>query len=97
MNQTLNAGSTALFTCQVTGAPIPSISWYFNGVPVEKANTMKYMISETSLNPIAKRSTLTINNVELSEMGTYTCNATNLISSDISSAALTVNGEWVII
>ena len=54
---------------------------------------MKYMISETSLNPIVKRSMLTINNVELSEMGTYTCNATNLVSSDLSTATLTVNGE----
>jgi len=91
----LNAGSTALFTCQATGTPIPSISWYFNGILVDELNIMKYIISETSLNSIVKRSTLTINNVELSEMGSYTCNATNLVSSDLSTAVLTVNGEWV--
>ena len=93
LNQTLHAGDTAIFTCQVTGTPITNITWYFNGVPVETANTMKYVVSETSFNPTFKESKLSINNVELSEMGVYTCNASNIISSDISSGMLTVNGE----
>ena len=95
LNQTLHAGDTAIFTCQVNGTPLPNIIWYFNGVSVKTANTMKYEISETSFNPTFKESRLAINNVELSEMGVYTCNATNLISSDISSGVLTVNGEWL--
>ena len=92
-NQTLHAGDTAIFTCQVTGTPIPNIIWYFNGVPVETDNAMKYVVSETSFNPTFKESRLAINNVELSEMGVYTCNASNIISSDISSGMLTINGE----
>ena len=31
--------------------------------------------------------------MELSDVGTYTCNATNVVSSDTSSGVLTVNGE----
>ena len=37
--------------------------------------------------------TLTITNVELSDVGTYTCNATNAISNDTSSGVLTVNSK----
>ena len=31
--------------------------------------------------------------VESSDVGTYTCNATNVVSSDTSSGVLTVNGK----
>ena len=32
-------------------------------------------------------------NVQSSDVGTYTCNATNVLSSDTKSGVLTVNGE----
>ena len=83
----------AFFTCKVSGTPIPNISWYFNGALVEKVNTMKYMISETKFNPKTKNSTLTIMRVELSDIGTYTCNATNIVSSNTTSGMLIVNGK----
>ena len=92
-NQVLNEGDTAFFTCQATGIPIPNISWYFNGAPVEKNNTMKYMISDTSLNPIAKNSSLTVVNILPSDNGTYTCVAANFASSDSSSGVLNVNSK----
>ena len=97
VNQTINEEDTALFTCQATGTPIPNISWYFNGVPVDEANTMKYMISEMLLNTIAKSSTLTVLKVQTSDTGTYTCKAFNFASTDISSGVLTVNGKDVIV
>jgi len=95
INQTLNDGDTALFTCQATGNPIPNISWYFNGVPVKKDNATKYniMISEMSLNSIAKSSTLTIMNVQSPDIGTYTCEAINFASTDTSSGVLTIKGK----
>ena len=91
INQMVNEGDTALVTCLASGKPIPNISWYFNDAPVEKANTMKYMISEMFLNPITKNSTLAIMNLTLSDMGTYTCSAVNQVSSDSSPGVLTVN------
>ena len=89
--QTQNQGGTASFTCQATGEPTPTINWYFNSVLL--ANGAKHTISETSANTITINSRLTIMSVESSDVGTYTCNATNVVSSDTSSGVLTVNGE----
>ena len=93
MDQAQIEGDTASFTCQVVGEPVPTIRWYFNSVLVDEANTMKYTISVMSLNANTISNTLTIMNVESSDVGTYTCNATNVLSSDTSSGVLTVNGE----
>jgi len=94
MDGTQNEGDTASFTCQVTGKPIPTVTWYFNDGLLHETNTMKYTISMMSLNITTISNTLTVMNVVSSDMGTYTCNATNVISTDISSGVLTVNGEY---
>ena len=96
MDQTQNEGDIVSFTCQVTGEPVPTITWYFNSAPVDEANTMKYIISMESLNPTTISSILTIMNVQSSDVGTYTCNATNVVSSDTSSGVLTVNGKLIL-
>jgi len=83
-----NEGAIANFDCQATGLPVPIISWYFNDVPVDVTNTMKYNV----LSNAPGQSTLRINNVQSSDVGTYTCNATNIVSSDTSSGVLIVNG-----
>jgi len=93
MDQAQNETDTASFTCQATGEPVPAISWYFNDVPVNVTDTTKYTISVMSLNVTTNSSTLTIISVQSSDVGTYTCNATNVVSIDISSVVLTVNGE----
>ena len=95
MDQAENEGNSAYFICQVTSEPIPSISWYFNDVPVDEANTMKYSITISS-NTTTITNTLTIMSVESSDVGTYTCNATNVVSTDASSGVLTVNGELLL-
>ena len=97
MDQTQNEGDTASLTCQATSEPVPTISWYFNGTPVDEANTMNYTISMMSLNITTNSSTLKIMNVQSSDVGTYTCNATNVISTDTSSGVLTVNGELLLL
>ena len=94
MDQAENEEDTASFTCQATGEPVPTISWYFNSTLL--ANGPKHTISETSVNTTTTTtisSTLTIMSVESSDVGTYTCDATNVVSSDTSSGVLTVNGE----
>ena len=90
MDRTENEGNIASFSCQATGEPVPTISWYFNDVPVDVTNTVKYTVISTS----PGQSSLRINNVQSSDVGTYTCNATNVVSSDTSSGVLTVNGEF---
>ena len=91
MDQIRDEGDTTSFTCQATGEPVPTISWYFNSALL--VNGAKHTISETSVNTTTISSTLTIMSVESSDVGTYTCNATNVVSSDTSSGVLTVNGE----
>ena len=92
MNETQNESGIASFTCQTDGEPLPTISWYFNGAPLDESNTAKYMITDRSIQN-AISDILNIRNVESSDAGTYTCNATNVVSSDTSSGILTVNGE----
>ena len=91
LDQTQNQGGTVSFTCQATGEPASIISWYFNNTLL--ANGAKHTISETSVNTTTINSILTIMSVESSDVGTYTCNATNVVSSDTSSGVLTVNGK----
>ena len=94
MNETQDEGAAASFACQATGEPVPIISWYFNGIPITNdIGVDKYDISETSVNTTTINSTLTIISVKSSDVGTYTCNATNVVSSDTSSGVLIVNGE----
>ena len=96
MNQAINEGNTASFTCQAPSNPVSVINWYYNGAPVNNEPDMsKYIISQSSLNATTIINTLMITNVRSSDVGTYTCNATNVVSSDTSSGVLTVNGELV--
>ena len=95
MDQAQNEEDTASFTCQATGDPLPTISWYFNGVLL--VNGIEHMILTMLLNTTTINNTLTIMNVQSSDVGTYTCNATNVVSTDTSSGVLTVNGELSII
>ena len=94
MDQTEDEEGTDSFTCQATGGPVPTISWYFNGAPVNNETDVdKYDITDMEVDTTTISSTLTIMSVESSDVGTYTCNATNVVSSDTSSGVLTVNGE----
>ena len=94
MDETEDERGAASFTCQATGEPVPTISWYFNGIPISNDTDVdKYDISETSVNTTTINSTLTIMSMESSDVGTYICNATNVVSSDTSSGVLTVNGK----
>ena len=96
MDQTVNEGSDAIFVCTVTSEPVPTISWYFNGAPVDEANADKYTITPRELMNNAYVRMLNIKEISSSDVGTYTCNATNVVSTDTSSGVLTVNGELLL-
>ena len=90
-DQTQDEDDSVDFTCQATGKPVPSISWYFNDVPVNMS-TDKYSITTMSVNVTSNSSRLVVNSVQSSDVGTYTCKATNILSTDISYGVLSVNG-----
>ena len=90
IDQVQTARDEVTFTCQAISEPISIIRWYFNDIPVHESD--KYEISTELLNYNNRISKLTVKSVESSDVGTYTCNATNGISVDKSSGVLSVNG-----
>ena len=92
MYQSINEGDTAYFTCKADGEPLPIISWYFNGALLNQINTSKYLFTEIRrVSSVVE--TLNIVNAQSSDAGTYTCNATNVVSTDTSSGVLTFRSE----
>ena len=86
------------FSCQSVGEPVPDISWYLNDVMINVSdNSRKYMIVSRSLNITTTENTLTVYNVTSSDVGTYTCNASNIIGSVTSSGILTVTSKFLVI
>ena len=82
------------FLCQAVGEPVPDISWYFNDVMINVSdNSSKYMIMSRSLNITTTKNTLTVYNVTSSDVGTYTCNSSNIIGSVTSFGILTVTSK----
>ena len=93
IDHVINETYPAVFTCHATGEPVPDINWYFNGVMINVSDTNKYMIMSTSINTTTIENTLTVYNVTSSDVGTYTCIASNIIGDDQSFGILTVNGK----
>ena len=96
-NETRDQEENVTFLCQAVGEPVPYISWYFNDVMINVSdNSSKYMIVSRSLNITTTENTLTVYNVTSSDVGTYTCNASNFIRSVTSSGIFTVTSEYSI-
>ena len=88
----VNETNTVTFGCKAVGQPVPTISWYFNGVMVN-VSAIKLYSNISLLNRTLVKGLLVITNVQLSDVGTYTCHAENIIGIDRSSGILTVNGK----
>ena len=94
-NEIRDQEDNVTFLCEAVGEPVPDISWYFNDVMVNVSdNSSKYMIDSRSLNITTTENTLTVYNVTSSDVGTYTCNASNIIGSVSSSGILTVTSKF---
>ena len=94
-NEISNQTENVTFLCQAVGEPVPDISWFFNGTMINASdNSSKYMIMSRSLNITTTENTLTVNDVASSDVGTYTCNSSNMIGSVTSSGILTVTSKF---
>ena len=92
-----NQEENVTFSCEAVGEPVPDINWYFNDVMINVSdNSSNYMIVSRSLNITTTENTLTVYNVTSSDVGTYTCNASNIIGSVIDFGILTVASKLVV-
>ena len=66
------AGVAVTFSCSVTGSPIPSITWLHNNNAINSSDSITITTQEQTLN-----TTLTISNVQQSDIGNYQCRAEN--------------------
>ena len=96
MDLLINETNPTKFVCQANGVPVPYVKWYFNGDMINLSNNSKYNISLMALNESVIESTLNIINVKSSDVGSYTCEAENIIGKDQSSGVLTVNGKCIV-
>jgi len=84
-NQTIGLGATARFSCQSSGDPAPSITWYKDGAQVQPGSRY-FILSNNSL---------VITNAVDSDKGWFTCLARNAAGSAQDKAYLFVTGKAV--
>ena len=72
LDQTVSEGESVTFSCEVSGDPLPSLSWIDGD-----GNTIETSSRLTILMPTPNSITLTIPVVALSDAGEYTCLAEN--------------------
>ena len=87
-----NETNPVTFSCQATGEPVPTVTWYFDGAVLNVSDTSEYSVS-SSTNGTVFTSSITILNTQSSDAGIYTCEAENFLATDRSSGILTINGE----
>ena len=87
-----------MFTCNATSRPRPIITWWRydeNGSRVQLVNEMDKVVIESM--PFGEErertSSLTILDVQPSDVGTYQCQAENGVSTAEQNATLTVYGK----
>ena len=86
----------AVFTCNATARPRPTITWFRVAADGNQTNVSE--LDRTAVKPseIGERelsSELTISNAQPSDAGSYTCKADNVVSSFAESSVLTVHGK----
>ena len=97
--QTIISPNDAMYNCQATARPRPSISWYkvdSDGNRTALMNTIKYPISVV-INSSREReviSNLSVTNTDPSDTAIYVCEATNVVSTTEGNVSLTVHGTY---
>ncbi len=86
------------FTCVATAFPRSNISWFLtqNSITNRIMEEFNFKIVEERTGERQLMSTLTVTSVMPSLAGTYTCNASNVVSDTTESAELTVYSEFEI-
>ena len=102
---TVNETDSAVFTCSVTGVPLPSVTWTLpdgsniTALDQQSEELLPRVYAETfpsDETPYATTSMLFISSASRSDEGVYTCIARNEDSIASSTATLTVQGKFLI-
>ena len=97
--QTITSPNNALYQCQASARPLPTIIWYkvdSDGNRTALMNTIKYIISVVII-PGSERdviSNLSVTNTDPSDTAVYVCEATNVVSTTEGNVSLTVHGTY---
>ena len=86
---TIKEGEGATLTCKVKGEPVPEITWYYDGQPIQTDEIYKVVPGEEE-----GESTLQIPEIFPEDAGAYTVKATNEAGEIESTAVVTVTGKY---
>ncbi|XP_072469866.1 myosin light chain kinase, smooth muscle isoform X3 [Notamacropus eugenii] len=78
-------GQTGRFSCKITGRPQPQVTWLKGEVPLEPSARI-HMLEKTGVQ------VLEIQEVQLSDVGVYTCIAVNVAGKTSMSSELIIQG-----
>ena len=92
VDYTIDESATLVAVCVGTGFPVPSISWSFNGSPLEnntRVSIYEEVIVESGITFV--QSFLEVCSVGFMDAGLYQCTVGNRIANASSYFTLTVN------
>ena len=89
----LALGSSASLQCNATGDSVPTITWRYNGTVITQSDPL-YTINTTSTSTYSI-STLLIPTVDSTTVGSYSCEAVNMITSVSSTSTVSILGNTI--
>ena len=87
----VNIGGNVTLYCPTTGIDTPSTRWLLNGTTIV-SNHPRVVITNETVNGSILAVVLTINNINTSDLGTYTCVTSNSDGTDTQNIAI-IRGE----
>ena len=81
LNVTEPEGGNLTLSCNVTGNPTPTISWFINGFSVDQR------INNSRIRFSGNQKHLTITNLSRKDSGKYRCRANNILGNATSDVA----------
>ena len=89
---TVRIGSSLILSCTSRGSPPDTFTWKKNNDPTILQSTSITAMDYTDTSAVF-RADYTVDNVTTSDAGTYTCNVTNPIGSDIATITVVIIGK----